>query len=168
MSAYHNLNSEEPDPTEFKRAAIATVVLVALFSLFAFVPRADPTKVVAGIPCSVLSEKEVSEVLGTPMRLMPTTGTICHYVSTGDGASRALFVVARHETSVPTLMATDGVPVPGLGDAAVRTSNALYVRYGAHSYAFHIVPSSPADAPRVAEELRLAKLIRRPLIARNR
>jgi hypothetical protein len=164
----HYAVHEEPDPTEIKRAALATAVLIGLFSLFAFAAPHDPTKVVAGIPCSVLSEDDVSAVLGTRMRLMPTTGTICHYVSTGDGASRALFVVARLEPSVPSSLMSDATPVSGLGDAAVRTASTLYVRYGSQSYAFTVVPSSPNDAPHIAEELRLAKIVHRPMIARNR
>ena len=167
MSSYHGLNHEEPDPSELKRAVTATAILIALFAMFAFAPPRDPTKVVGGIPCSVLSENEVGTVLGAPMRLMPTDGTICHYVSTANGPSRALFVVARREPSVPNSIGNDVTPVHGLGDAAARAGNTLYVRYGQHSYAFTVVPPTANDTPRIAEELRLAKLVHRPLIARH-
>lgn len=167
LSSYHGLNYQDPDPSELKRAAMATVILVALFAMFAFAPPRDPTKVVAGIPCSVLSENEVGAVLGAPMRLMPTDGTICHYASTANGPSRALFVVARREPSVPNSIGNDVTPVHGLGDAAARAGNTLYVRYGQHSYAFTVVPMTADGAPRIAEELRLAKLLHRQLIARH-
>ena len=169
MPEYHSiLQPDEPDGTEIKRAAIAAIVLVAFFSLFAFAKPHDPTKVVAGIPCSVLSEQDISAVLGTEMRMMPSTGTICQYVSTGAGASRTLFVVARHNASIPVSMAHDGTPVQGVGDAAMRSPNSVYVRYGSQSYTFDVVPNTANEAPRTAEELRLAKMMHRPMIAQNR
>ncbi|GAC1615233.1 MAG: hypothetical protein NVS4B13_09660 [Candidatus Elarobacter sp.] len=168
MAEHHSPLFEEPSPPEIKRAALATVTLVALFSFFAFAPPRDPTKVVAGVPCSVLSEEDISAVLGTQMRLMPTTGTVCHYVSTGAGASRALFVIARHDASMPKATAGDSAEVSGVGDAAMLSSNALYVRYGSRSYTFDVVPQSPDDARVGTQELRLAKMARRPAIAQNR
>ncbi|MEA2719617.1 MAG: hypothetical protein QOJ39_1481 [Candidatus Eremiobacteraeota bacterium] len=61
MPEYHSvLQSDQPDGSEVQRAAIAAVVLVAFFALFAFAKPHDPTKVVAGVPCSVLSEQDIS------------------------------------------------------------------------------------------------------------
>ena len=100
--------------------------------------------------------------------MMPTSGTICQYVSTGTGASRTLFVIARHDASVPASIARDSVSVTNVGDAAMRSPNAVYVRYGTHAYTFDIVPSSPSDPPHTAEELRLARMMHRPMIAQNR
>jgi hypothetical protein len=168
MPEYHSiLYPVEPEEFETKRAAIAIAILVALFSLLAFARPHDPTKVVSGTPCSVLSERDISSVLGTEMRLMPTSGTICQYVSTGAGASRTLFVIARHDAAIPVLIARESVAVPNVGDAAMRSPNAVYVRYGAHSYTFDIVPASPSDPAHTAEELRLAKMMHRPMIAQN-
>ncbi|MEA2719616.1 MAG: hypothetical protein QOJ39_1480 [Candidatus Eremiobacteraeota bacterium] len=102
------------------------------------------------------------------MRLMPSSGTICQYVSTGAGTSRTLFIVARQAASVPAAMQHDGTPVQGVGDAAMRSRNAVYVRYGKHSYTFDVVPDSSTAARATTEELRLAKMMHRPLIAQNR
>lgn len=169
MPEYHSiLYPFEPDPTETKRAVAAIAILVALFSLLAFARPHDPTKVVSGVPCSVLSERDISAVLETEMRLMPTSGTICQYVSTGTASSRTLFVIARHDTTVPASIARESVSVPHVGDAAMRSPNAVYVRYGTHAYTFDIVPASPNDRPHTAEELRLARMMHRPMIAQNR
>jgi hypothetical protein len=169
MPEYHSiLYPLEPDASETKRAAAALAILVAVFSVLAFAHPHDQTKVVAGIPCSVLSERDISSVLRTEMRLMPSSGTICQYVSTGNGSSRTLFVIARHDATLPASAARDSVSVPNVGDAAMRSPNAVYVRYGTRSYAFDIVPSSPTDTSHTAEELRLAKMMRRPMIAQNR
>ncbi|HEX3549772.1 MAG TPA: hypothetical protein VHT53_05320 [Candidatus Elarobacter sp.] len=78
-----------------KRAGIATLLLVAMFSIFAFAPPRDHSKLVRGIPCSVLSEDDISAALGTQVRLMPTSGTVCRYVSTTNGSSKSLIVIAR-------------------------------------------------------------------------
>jgi hypothetical protein len=168
MSAFEPIPKPE-SPSEIKRAALATAILIALFAVLAFAPpfKHDATKVIAGVPCSVLSEEDISAVLGEPMRLMPTSGTVCQYVATGAGTSRALFVVARHDASPPLEMTQGSVAVPGLGDSALRTANALYVRYGSRSYTFDIVPQSPNAAPPFAAELRLAKMMHRDMVARR-
>jgi hypothetical protein len=140
-------------------------LLVVLFSVFIFGPRHDPTKVVAGVPCSVLSEQQISEVLGTQMRLMPTTGTVCQYVAT-TSEPRSLFVIARHDSLFPASALQRGTLINGLGDAAVLADNAMYVRYGPRSYVFHVTPTS--DASSSGEELRLAMMMHRPLVAQNR
>ena len=169
MPEYHSiLYPLDRDPSEPKRAVAAIAIFVALFSVLAFAHPHDQTKVVAGIPCSVLSEQDISAVLGTNMRLMPTSGTICQYVATSGGTSRTLFVVARHDATVPPSMVADGIPVHGVGDAALRTPNAVYVRYGSRSYTFDVIPRSPTDALPIGQELRLAKMMHRPMIAQNR
>jgi hypothetical protein len=155
----------ETGPAEIRGAAAATLVLVLLFIAFAFASRRDPTKLAAGIPCAMLSEDDATTVLGTPMRLMPTTGTICQYVSTGT-SSRALFVIARHDPTFPRTV-RDGVTLHGVGDEGLRTSNGTYVRYGGRSFKIIVVPQSPEDRTTATEELRIAIMMRRPMIARN-
>jgi hypothetical protein len=123
------------DPGELKRSVIASVVIVAAaMALVVFGPRHDPTKVVAGLPCSVVSESEVGTIFGTPMQLTPSDGTICRYVPTDARHIKSLFVIAQH---------------------------------GAR-YAVHIVPTGPDDGATHLSEARLAKLIRRPLVATTR
>jgi hypothetical protein len=77
-----------------KRAGIAALLLVAMFSVFAFAPPRDHGKLVRGLPCSVLTEDEIGSVVGTPVQLMPTSGSVCRYVSTASGPARSVFVVA--------------------------------------------------------------------------
>jgi hypothetical protein len=158
---------ERPRGFEIQRTIAATVLLVAVFSIFVFGPRHDPTKVVAGVPCSVLSEEQIGDVLGAQMRLLPTTGTVCQYVSTTSG-SRSLFVIARHDSLFPASAMRSGTVIHGLGDGAVLADNAMYVRYGARSYVFHVVPTTSDAAATTGEELRLAMLMHRPLVAQNR
>lgn len=164
MSSFpHHARPEPERRTELRQAAAATAALLVLFSVFAFAPRRDASKVVAGVPCSILSEQQISETLGTPMRLMPTSGTICQYVSTG-GAERTLFVVARHAALPPD--AARGVAVRGIGDGAIRVAGTTYVRYGPRWFALIAIPQAGGIASAFAVEMRLAKRIDRPLIAR--
>jgi hypothetical protein len=127
------------------RALVAMALLVALFTVLAFVPRRDPTKVVAGIPCSILSERAIGSVLGATMQLLPTDGTVCHYVSTDSAAQRTLFVVALHgDTPVNRAMA--------------ERNRALYVTYRRRTYELVIVGDIRPDAS-AAREHRLAALL---------
>lgn len=167
--AYLNDLQAYDDPAETRKAVVATGILIALFALLAFTPHHDPTKVAAGIPCSVLSESAIGSVLGTQYQLMPTSGTTCQYVATDAGTHRSLIVVARHDTSTPAAPpGEDGTPVNGVGDAAVRTADALYVRNGSHWYGFIIVPHDATGTAAYADELRLARLMSRTAVAQNR
>jgi hypothetical protein len=147
MFAYHEFYDGRS--SSIGRAAGAIAAILALCALLAFAPRHDTTKVVGGAQCSILSEDQISAVLGTPMRLMPTTGAVCHYVSTETGGASALFVIARREP--PTSASATG----------------LNVRYGSRWYVFTVVPNGAGVKP-LAEEIRLAKLVRRGVIAQNR
>ncbi|HEY0395397.1 MAG TPA: hypothetical protein VGD01_12945 [Candidatus Elarobacter sp.] len=160
--------STATSPTERKRAAVAVVLMLILFGALAFVAPHDPTKVVSGLPCSVLSEEQIGEVLGTPMRLMPasSTGTVCRYVPTSSTGAHSLFVIARHASDRPTL-AVAGTPLPGIGDEAIAGTDATYVRYGRHWYAFILVPRAADDRTAPALEQRLATMMHRPMIARG-
>jgi hypothetical protein len=155
-------------PVERKRAAIALVLLLLLFGALAFVAPHDPTKVVSGLPCSVLSEEQIGEVLGTQMRLMPasSTGTVCRYVPTASTGAHTLFVIARHASERPALSVA-GTPLPRIGDEAIAGTDATYVRYGPHWYAFILVPRAAADRSAPALEQRLATMMHRPMIARG-
>jgi hypothetical protein len=158
---------EAEGAAESKRALIAAFVLLALFALFAYVAPHDPTKVLSRVPCAVVSEQQVSDVLGAPMRLLPTSGTVCQYASTSGESTPALFVIARSNPNLPVAGATN-VPLTGIGDAAILASDALYVRYGARSYKFTMAPQSPNDASTSGEELRLAAMMTRPTVAQSR
>jgi len=70
-----------------------------MMAAFAFAPARDPSKVIPGVACSVLSESEIANVVGTPVRLSPTTGTVCRYVATESDKERAVTVIARREIS---------------------------------------------------------------------
>jgi hypothetical protein len=169
MFAYHELYGlAEDDPGLKARVFGAIAVIVALCVLLAFAPKRDATKVVRGMPCSILSETEISAALGAPMLLMPTSGAVCRYVSTGSTATPTLFVIARQDTALPSPVAQNSAPVHGVGDDAVRSANRLYVRYGARSYTFIVVPQSADDVRPIADELRVAKLVHRTMIAQNR
>ena len=151
---------------DVKKALAILATFVALAAMFAFAPPRDPTKVVPGIPCSVLSESDISAVLGAPMRLMPTSGTICQYISTTTSGTPSLFVVARRDTRTP--VEPDTVPVDGFGGSAVRYANTLYVRFGTHAYTFAVVPQVTPDDHAYGKELQLARLLQRATIAQNR
>ena len=169
MFVYHELyGADHPDSPTIARVLGAIGAVVALCLVFVFAPRHDATKVVTGMPCSVLSEAEISRALGTQMRLMPTSGAVCRYVSTGMTAAPSLFVIARHDPTEPPSIARDGVPVRGVGDEAVSSTNGLYVRYGSRSYTFIIVPQTAAHGSPLAAELRLAKMVNYATIAQTR
>jgi hypothetical protein len=122
-----------------RRAIAAVAILVAFAVIFAFAPPANPAKVVQGLPCSVLSETDISAVLGTTMRLMPSSGTVCQYASTSEVTSARLFVVAHRQ--------------PG----AAR-----------YAYTFAVVPRGGDGRVGAAEQRQLVKLSHHQLVAQNR
>lgn len=149
------------DPGEIKRAGIASVaIVIAALALCIFGPRHDPTKVVVGIPCSVLSETEIGAALGTPMQLMPSDGTICRYVPTNSGHTHTLYIIAQRGI-VPSEATT-------ISDTAPGASPAVTVRTGSRRYIVRIVPAAPNPGGAYAAELRVAKLVQHPIIAANR
>lgn len=149
------------DPGEIKRAGIASVaIVIAALALFIFGPRHDPTKVVAGIPCSVLSETDIGAALGTPMQLMPSDGTICRYVPTDPSRTHTLYIIAQHG-----IVPSDATTISG---TAPDASPAVTVRTGTRRYIVRIVPAGPNPRGAYAAELRVAKLVQRPVIAANR
>jgi hypothetical protein len=169
MFVYHELyGTDHPDSPTIARVLGAVGAIVGLCAVFLLAPRHDATKVVSGEPCSVLSETEISTALGAPMLMMPTSGAVCRYVSTGTTGAPSLFVIARRDAAIPATIAQNGVAVHGVGDAALQSPNGLYVRYGTRAYTFIIVPQGSNDIKPIADELRLAKLVRRPMIAQNR
>jgi hypothetical protein len=82
---------------EIVRASFAAALLAVLFLVFAFAPARDPSQVVGGIPCSIFSERQIGAVFGATMRLRPTDGTVCQYVSINPDMQGMLFVIARHD-----------------------------------------------------------------------
>jgi hypothetical protein len=139
---------------EVARAAVATILLAGLFAALGFAPRNDPAKTIAGLPCSVVSENEASLVLGTTVRLLPSTGTLCRYVSTGAPLSRALIVVARREDE------------PSLGNGTHVVGRSLYARRDGHTYVLTVVGADGAAA--LADERTLAGALGRTDVARSR
>lgn len=97
IQAMYERYSEDVPPMSQALAVIAILLLIT--GVFAFGPRRDPSKVVAGIPCSVLSETEIGAIIGTPMRLVPTTGTTCEYVATTSGMEHAVFITVHRNGS---------------------------------------------------------------------
>jgi hypothetical protein len=143
MSQLNTSQSSDKDRTDSRNAVIATAVLVALFGMLFFAPRNDPAKVVAGIPCSVISENAIASVIGSPVRLMPTNGTTCEYVPTDASAQRSVFVIAHEES-----------PATGYHS----TANAVHVRNGSRTYTIIVVPQKP-DTNSSTDEARLAHLM---------
>ena len=149
---------ERRDPAEVKRAGIATmVIIIAVLALCIFGPRHDPTKVVIGMPCSVLSETQIGAALGTPVQLMPSDGTICRYVPTDPRRTNTIYVIAQRG-----IMPSDATTI---ADSAATALPAVTVRNGARRYTLRVVPAASDTHAAYAAELRLAKLIQRPVIA---
>jgi len=156
------------EPHELMRALGATALLIAIFFFFVLAAPHDPAKLVAGAPCSVLSETEISLVIGTPVRLMPTSGSICEYVSTGGEAQRTLFVVAKSDPAPPYGWPARAVSVRDLGNAALRRDASLYVRFGNRAYIVTLVPQNSGTTGVFERERRLARMLGRSVIARNK
>ncbi len=147
------LNPFENDPVEVSdrtRAIIALALLIGLFAIFAFTPRRDPTKLVAGLPCSILSESQISAVIGRTMELIPGDGNVCHYVSTDAASQRNVFVVALHR-------------VVQTNSAIRRRDQALFVRHHGRTYELVVLPAEGA----MESELRFASLIADSRVARS-
>jgi hypothetical protein len=144
------LVTSEPDAAEVRRALICGAITIAVAVGFAFAPPRDASKVVAGVPCSVISESQVGEALGMPARLLPTGGTVCQYVATDARAQRSLFVVAHR----------DDEPANVSG-----TNNSLSVRSGSHTYTVTIVQPATDAATIHAEEVRVARMMPGAMIA---
>lgn len=75
----------------------------------------------------MLPETEISAVMGSQMRLMPTTGNLCHYVATQGNAERSVMVVAhRVETPRPHTSYTVEVIEPAAqSQTAIRERHSL-------------------------------------------
>jgi len=153
MSQFTTTSSSDKDRNDGKNALISSAVLIALFGFLFLAPRNDPAKVVAGIPCSVLSENAISTVLESHVRLMPTNGTTCEYVPTEPAAQRSVFVIAHTSPMVG---------VRNANDQAVR------VRNGSHWYSIIVVPQNQNISGH-GDEVRLAQLMARSTtVAQNR
>ena len=135
-----------------RHAIAAVALLVAFIALVAFAPPDDQTKVVSSLPCSILSERDVGSVVGAHVRLMPTNGTICHYVPTGTGGASAVFVVAHRDVSLPARVPAGGVALQASG----------------HVYTIVVVPREAGRTATPADAQRLAKMVQHPVIAQNR
>ena len=100
--------------------AIAAII-VAIFAAFMLAPARDTSKVVPGIACSVLSEAEITAVIGTPVQLLPTTGNVCRYVATAGQTERSVVVVAhRIDVPQPHMAYTIAVVEPQRDEAAAE------------------------------------------------
>jgi hypothetical protein len=136
---------------ELVSASVAIALLAVLFLVFAFAPARDQSKVVAGIPCSIFSERQVGEVFAAPMRLRPTDGTICQYVSTDSDKQGMLFVIARHDDPATSKLAGHG----------------LVVRHANRTYSL-IAIADPAHPDAAALQQHLALLLERRVVANRR
>lgn len=167
MSPYerHYIAESETDAGSL-RAAAAALLLIVAFAVFGYVAPSDP-RIARLTPCAVLSEQQVSDVFGQPMRLMPTSGAVCHYVATNGADQSSLFVVARADVAFP-LARGDDIALSGVGDAALLTSDALYVRSHAHAYKLIVAPQSPHESSGTGELLRLAAMMGDRTVARSR
>lgn len=155
--------SIERDDASKSALAIATFVLAAIiFAAFALAPR-DSGKLVKGVSCSVITEREISSILGTQMRMLAPSGNVCRYVSTGEESS-TLTVIARQNPRPPAEwgeMQTDSLHLVG-------HDGALYVRSGDKSYILMLSQPGQSSQAVTDGELRLAAFVRYPgVIARN-
>ena len=156
---------EGHDRARIRRALIATVLAVAaLMTIGMAIPR-DPVELVPGVPCAVLQETAISSALGMPMHLTDARGGVCTYVSAVATTRRTLVIEARDDMQPPPQWLTENsIRVEGLGDAALRLDDALYVRYGSRGYTLHI--NDPGRA--FMKEVRLVKMMRPTLLAFDR
>lgn len=144
---------EQADAADLTRAGVCVAITLAVAGFFAAAPPRDPSKVVSGLPCSVLSEQAIGNALGTTVQLMPTSGTVCQYVATEGDVPRSVFVVAHRDSASPS--------------AASSSGGSLSVRSGAHAYTVTIVqPSSDPQQIR-ADELRLARMMPHAVVAQR-
>ncbi len=142
--------------TEVTRALVALVALIAIFGIVAFAPRLDPSKPVAGLACSVISENQAARALGTTVRLLPSTGTLCRYVSTTWNGQRSLYVVARSDDD------------PSLGSGTRRVGRSLYVRRDHRTYVVTVSAPDLDDAATYAVERNVAAAAVRTVVAARR
>ena len=91
---------------------------------------------------------------------MPSDGTICRYVPTDPHRTHVLYVIAQRG-----IAPSEATAIP---EATVATVPAVTVRTGARRYTLRVVPAASDPHAAYAAELRLAKLIQRPVIAANR
>jgi hypothetical protein len=144
MSDFHGSALDRGDGERFTpvQTFVAVALIAGFVALFAFAPPRDRSKPIAGIPCSVLSENEISAALGAAVQLTPTNGAICQYVSTASGVRRTLFVVAMRE------------PHPVESETA---GTSVYARSGARTYALTVVTAADDKQSARTAELRVAK-----------
>ena len=164
FSPYDHQHSADEAPSA-QGAVGAVAILVLLFVAFALAAPHDPSKPERGVACSVLSEMNVSTVLGTQMQLMPTNGTVCRYVATSKRDAPTVFIVARHGLQPPA--GADPVPADGFGESTYRVGDTVYVRHAARAYTVIVAPTGDGGA-RFDQELHLARAMNRAIVAQNR
>jgi hypothetical protein len=141
-----NVASGSDDLFPMRRAFAGVGILVAFAVMFAFAPPADPASVVNGLPCSVLSENNISAVLGTTMRLLPSTGTVCEYASASEVSGARLFVVAHRAPGTARYTYTFAV-VPRDGDRRAGVAERQQLARLAHRQPAHVTLSLSKGAP---------------------
>jgi hypothetical protein len=151
QSYWESAPSEERN--EIVRASFAVALLAVLFLVLAFAPARDPSQVAAGIPCSILSERQIGAVFGAPMRLRPTDGTVCQYVSIDPDKQGMLFVIARH----------DGTQ----GSLGRVLDHRLSLRYDGRIYTLIAVAGVAHANVAEGQERRLALMLDRRVAKRN-
>ncbi len=136
----------EPDEARgFLGVGIAAALLaVGLFALLASSANRDRAKTVAGLPCSILSETQISSAFGVSMQMLATDGSVCHYVSMEPGRPRHLFVIALSSVSPALLPMSD---------------RATYLRHGSHLYRMFVAPGELGPGARRTLERQLAALL---------
>jgi len=99
---YERINPEPyagPEPSNTTQGLAIIAIILAILLTIWFAPPRDPSKVVPGISCSVVSETQISAVMGTDMQLLPTSGSLCRYVATNSDVERSVIVVAHRVES---------------------------------------------------------------------
>jgi len=149
------MHPSEPKASEL---ATATFVVIAIILIsFILAPQRNPSELVRGVPCSVLSETEIGAVLGTHVQLEPTSGNICRYVSTDRSDERNLIVVAKRDTELPATWGEgSNAGLQAAGSALVRHGDTLYVRKGSRSYLLIVLPHTADGELAFNQEMRLA------------
>lgn len=144
------------------RSISIIATLAAFVGAIALLPARDPAKLVRGVDCSVLSEVQISTIVHAQMRMLPSDGNVCRYVSDSwsDGAS--VTVIAKHDVQRPPNWPPAQIRNLSFGDDAASVNDAVYLRRG--DRAFLVVVShggeqGTADAVRIARALDSARAV---------
>jgi len=135
----------------------------------AMLPHHDEGRLVRGLGCALVTEREASLALHADVMLEPSDGHTCRFVSTELSGENLALVVMDRAAVAPLSAGTRprAVPLPGVGDRALLCGDRLLVHRGKRDATLVLEDERDAPALRVQTERALGSLVAMRLAGEN-